>query len=171
MIPLAPALNVLRAVPLWAWALGAAVAWGGFHRWRAIDARADFQAAQQQAQLEHAAQLARDTAETQRRTKTIMEAADAATIQSQANRADAYRARAALERVRAQLAAHQADGRPADPPAAGSSAPAADAGMVPAELLGRCGTRILELARLADERGTAGAACERGYDALRPPER
>lgn len=171
MIPIGPVLGVLRAVPWWAWLLGAALAWGGWHRWRAIDARADFERAKVQAQAEHAAQLERDTRETQRRTRTIMEAADAATIQSRAHRADADRARAALERVRAQLAAHQADRRPADPSAAGSSAPAADAGMVPAELLGRCGTRILELARLADERGTAGAACERGYDALRPPER
>jgi Protein of unknown function (DUF2514) len=166
VIPLAPVLSVLRAVPLWAWALGAAVAWGGWHRWRAIDAREDFQRAQVQAQAEHAAQIARDTAETQRRTKTIMEAADAATIQSQADRVAAEAARAAADRLRARLAA-QADAGARDSAAAGSCEAARAAAAVQADVLGRVADAARQLGEHADAARTAGSACERAYEGLR----
>lgn len=161
-------LTSLAKVPIWAWALAAVLAWGGWQRHKALEARDDFEAAKVQAQADHALQQAADAAETQRRTHTIMEAADAATIQSTADRADADRARAALDRVRAQLAAGQANRRAAGaaPAASGPAAGAPD--VVPAELLSRCGARVLDLAAYADAAGTAGQACERAYSSLRP---
>lgn len=56
----------------------------------------------------------------------------------------------------------------ANPPAAAASAPAEDPILVLARLLDRADARASELARLADQRGAAGSACEQAYDALTP---
>lgn len=56
-----------------------------------------------------------------------------------------------------------ATGDPADP---GPSAPAAGPGLVPAQLLGRCGQRFAELAQYADAAAAAGRVCERAWDAM-----
>jgi hypothetical protein len=53
-------------------------------------------------------------------------------------------------------------------PASGS-APTTDPIMVFADVLGRIEQRADDLAVLAGKRGTAGALCERSYDALTPP--
>ncbi len=54
----------------------------------------------------------------------------------------------------------------AGPAAASSSAAAADAALVLARLLERADARASDLARLADQRGAAGRACEQSYDSL-----
>lgn len=54
----------------------------------------------------------------------------------------------------------------ANPAPATASAPASDPFMVFADVFSRIEQRSEDLARLAGERGTAGALCERSYDAL-----
>lgn len=57
-----------------------------------------------------------------------------------------------------------------NPPTAAAGAPARDPLMVFADVLGRLEQRSEDLARLAGERGTAGALCERIYDRLQPAQ-
>lgn len=73
--------------------------------------------------------------------------------------ADAGAARSAADRLRGAVAG---SGLVIHPATAGGGAPASDTERLSAELLGRA----QELARIADERGAAGSACERSYDAL-----
>lgn len=79
-----------------------------------------------------------------------------------AARADAVRARAALDGVRDQLAAVTAG----NPPVAEGGDASGDAVGVLAELLGRAATRMELLARHADESRIAGEACVRSYEGL-----
>lgn len=74
--------------------------------------------------------------------------------------ADAGAARSAADRLRGAVAGSGLVIRSA---AAGGSAPAPDTERLSAELLERASV----LARLADERGAAGAACVESYEALR----
>lgn len=85
MIPLAPALGVLRVVPVWAWVIAAALAWGGWQRHRAITAT------EARAQIEQTAAVAQATA-----------AAEAAARASEAATADAVRR--AYDETRTRLA-------------------------------------------------------------------
>ena len=62
--------------------------------------------------------------------------------------------------VRARTAA-------ANPAVAASGPTARDPLAVLADLLSRADARASELARIADDRGAAGAACEQSYDALK----
>lgn len=55
-----------------------------------------------------------------------------------------------------------------NPPAAAPSAPASDPLLVFADVLGRIEQRSEDLARIAGERGAAGALCERYADQLQP---
>mgnify|MGYP002078077698 CR=1 FL=1 len=73
---------------------------------------------------------------------------------------DAGAARSAADRLRGAVAGSGLVIRPA---AAPGSAPASDAELLSAELL----RRAEDLARIADERGAAGAACFESYEALR----
>lgn len=84
--------------------------------------------------------------------------------------ADRDRVRAALERMRKQVAAASRDRDTAAHPAAGAGSaatrPAAD---LQNELLGRLGEAAGELAAAADAARVAGKACERSYDSLKTP--
>ena len=109
--------------------------------------------------------------EEQRRAAAQKEIVDAHEARARRARADADAAGAAAARLRDRVAALvAASGHPAagDPSAAAASAPAGDATELLADVLGRCVSRVRELAAVADERGAAGAACERAYDALNP---
>lgn len=163
-----PVLAVLGRVPLWAWAVAALLAWGGYHRWRAIDARADFEQAKIAAAADQANEAARVAREDARRMKTVQEAADAATLQAQRDRAAADRARDSEQRLRARIAAIQAGARPADPAASGGGPATAEAADVLADVLGQCIGRVRSLAEYADAARTAGEACERSYYSLTP---
>lgn len=68
------------------------------------------------------------------------------------------------ERVTALVAAARATAR--DSQVAQPSPPADDAAGMLADVLGRCVARVRLLATVADERGAAGATCERLYDSL-----
>ena len=130
------------------------------------------QYAVERAQAERQAKQAIDRARAveQWRVAEVMEVSDAAHAQAAAARTDAERARAAaVELRRAYLAAAGAltRKRPADPAAAGASAPAAGPGLVLTELFGRGDATLRECASALDQSRTAGRACERAYDALR----
>lgn len=163
-----PVLAVLGRVPLWAWAVAALLAWGGYHRWQAIDARRDFDRAKAAAETERAASAAEVAEEEARRLRTVQEAANAATLQAQRDRAAADRARDSEQRLRARIAAIQAGARPADPAASGGGPATAEAADVLADVLRQCIGRVRSLAEYADAARTAGEACERSYYSLTP---
>lgn len=103
--------------------------------------------------------------EEQRRTAAVAKEVQDAQPAIQAEARDA----AALPDSRLQQPATQYIRRAcANPAPAAASAPASDPIMVFADVLGRIEQRSEDLARLAGERGTAGALCERSYDSLTP---
>lgn len=103
--------------------------------------------------LELLGRIDRETA-----TKTRQDRSDAATVVVAGG---GLRQRAAAA-VAARCEAPRDPASPVDRPAAN------DAGVVLADVLGRLEETARRLAALADERGTAGEACERAYDALKP---
>ena len=107
-------------------------------------------------------------AEEQRRIAAHQEIVDATERQLQTARADAAIADAASGRLRDRVAALVAQARAATghPAAAGNSPPAGDPVGMLADLQRRADEAAGVLARLADERGAAGSACEAAYDAL-----
>ena len=109
-------------------------------------------------------------AEEQRRAAAQQEVVDAYEKELQRMRADVAIADAAAGRLRERVAALVAAARQAAGGAslAPGSPPADDATGMLADVLGRCISRVQLLARVADERGAAGRACERAYDALTP---
>lgn len=159
-------LGALGRVPAWAWVLAGLLAWGGWHRWQAIQARQEFAGARQAAEVQHANAVAAAASESARRAGRMQEITDAETIRRQAAEVDRDRARSAAERLRGQLAAAQAHFGAGHPSAADGGQAAAPADGVLAELLGQCGDRVRALAAEADATRGAGAACERAYDAL-----
>jgi hypothetical protein len=105
--------------------------------------------------------------ETTRRVAAQQEVAHAAQIQADAARADAAAAAHARDALRVQLDAFvRAHRGPVDPGAAGGGSAASDPIGVLADVLSRADERAGVLAGVADQRGIAGAACERAYDAL-----
>lgn len=167
MLPIAAALRVFRAVPVWAWALAALLAWGAWQKHRAAAAGAELleqraAIAQQreqalQASIEKGAQRVADQQEITRHANQAAAAAQG----------DAARARAAAARVRAQAAADAARARAADPASRQQCEAAAAAAVLYADLLGRAVDRNVELADFADRASIAGEACQRAYDTLR----
>ncbi len=167
MLPIA--LNLARSVPLWAWALAALLAWGGWQRHQAKSTAAELITQQAQAAQAREAALQADITETQRRLQ-----AQHGVTQDAQNQLDQVRAaRTAADRVaarlRAQLAAGQAHRRPGDPAAAADCAAAEAGARVLTELLERADSRAGDLAAAADAARIAGSACERAYDALSQP--
>lgn len=158
----------------------AVIAWGahreaegnraGYDRGMAVAAR--IQAAWDADKVRAASAALRESeaarAEEQRRAEAQREVVEAYERQIQKVRADAAIADAAAGRLRDRVAALVAAARQAaQHPGAAASGPATDdaTGML-ADVLGRCVTRIRFLAAVADQRGAAGQACERSYDAL-----
>ena len=105
--------------------------------------------------------------EERRRSVAAQEVERHAQNQAARVRVDVGGARAAGDGLRVTAAAFAAGGGPArdSGPAAGGAA-AGDRSQVLADMLGRAVAEAVELARIADERGTAGAACERAYQSL-----
>lgn len=158
---LSPLLGIARAVPIWAWALAAALAWGGWQKHRATAIAAEFAQAQQQAAAEREQALAASIAETSRRLAAQQEATRRADNSLVKARGAAASAAASADGLRARLAAIQADAGASHPAAAG-------AGQTNrlAELLGACADRHRDLAAAADRAIIAGHACEQSYSAL-----
>lgn len=148
----------------WVWILVAAAAlvacgWGAF--WLADRngyqrARAEWAAADERQRAVDAGYRARLEAD-------YREISDGARSQLARVRADAAAADRAGVRLRDVYARAVARGCPAT--AEGGAAAAGDPGVL-ADVLRGLDTRVRALGRIADERGAAGAACERAYDAL-----
>ena len=128
------------------------------------EAAADRQEAAEDAQRREAAART----EEQRRTAAQKGITDATLRQLAAARADAADADAVADRLRvhALALAAAAGGGARDPTAAGGGPTAADAADLLAELQRGAEERAGILARIADERGAAGEACERAYESL-----
>jgi hypothetical protein len=133
-------------------------------RWTAEDLK--------RAQVAAAAQEAA-RAEEQRRTAAQKEATDEADKKLARARADVVIADAAAgrlqQRVSALLSAARGGQVPVDPTATQPGQAADDAAGVLANVLFRCVGEYRRMAAIADERGTAGEACVKSYDALTAP--
>ena len=157
---------LLRVVPMWAWALMAALAWGGWQFHRAERAGATL------LRLQHDTAMLREQAmhgaliETTRRLSAQQEAANAAQTKTIAARAAAASAAGVADRLRSHAAALAASAAACNPAAATVGAAASAPGSVLADMLGRVEARGRELAAEADRRGIAGSECEQRYEAL-----
>lgn len=107
-------------------------------------------------------------AEALRRGEAAQKAVNDAQAQSDAARRAADAAGDAVDRLRDAARAVGARGCPrvANPANAGSRSPAADPAAMLADVLGRVAREGADLARIADERGIAGRACEAERDSL-----
>lgn len=91
-------LSLLRVVPVWAWALAACLAWGGWQRHRATSATKAAAVAEQRAAVEAATSEAERAARQQEQTY-----ADNARIAADAYAANLRRARASGDAARREL--------------------------------------------------------------------
>lgn len=165
---LAPALGL---------ALAAALALAGWHWHQASAARADAAEVRQQfgdyreTQERQARQaLEQQRADKNRSDKLRQEALDAEHLARLAHQADADRLRGTagqLQRYAADLAASLGAAH-RDPATASSSAAAATAADLLAQLPGRLDQAAEELALYAADAARAGQLCQRSYDALSP---
>lgn len=142
------ALGLLRVVPIWAWALAAALAWGGWQRHTAASATKAKAAAEQRAALETAnAKAEREAREKEHQfAESARRAADAYQSNLARNRAAAAGARDELDRLRDAIAA-----APAGPASSASaSSGRADGAAVTRLVLGECARAVQALAETAD---------------------
>lgn len=121
----------------------------------------------------YAAEQTRFRLESDRRAAALQEIVDDAQTKASQSRADADAAGAAAGRLRQRVAAlaAAASGTPTDSTTAQGGPSAADAADLLADMQRRLGEAAGLLAHIADERGDAGAACERAYGALTPSVR
>jgi Protein of unknown function (DUF2514) len=162
MMLLAPLLGALRAIPWWAYALAACLAWGGWQRHRALSAAKVYQQAQVEAAKRTEAALAENIRETARRLAAQQKATQDAEAKTVKARSDAAGAAGAAERLRKQLLAIRAASAPAGDPSATGPGSADRL----AEILGECVERYRTVAAAADRAVIAGRTCEASYTAL-----
>ncbi len=159
-------LGMARGVPLWAWALAASLAWGGWQRHQVKAITAELMSQQAEAAQAREAALSESITETERRLVAQKGIVHEARKQAEKSRADAVAAAAAADRLRARLAAITSSARPVDSAASSGGPSAAESARVLAELLARADDRAGILARHADEARAAALACQRAYESL-----
>ena len=165
----------LKFVPSWAWWVLALAVVAGGQQIRVLSAQSV--AAEAQADLanyrtevsERDRRAALFVIQENQRRQVETEKADAeAQEQLAAARTDAERAGSALERLKLRLAASEQRSRDAgNAITAQLSQAAEDAARVRADVFGRVGEAAQLYAGIADQRGIAGAACEKAYEGLR----
>ncbi len=165
----------LKFVPSWAWWVLALVLVAGGQQIRVLSAQSV--AAEALADLanyrtevsERDRRAALFVIQENQRRQVAMEKADAeAQEQLAAARIDAHRAGSALERLQQRLAAAEQRSRNAgNAITAQLSQAAEDAARVRADVFGRVGEAAQLYAGVADERGIAGTACEKSYEAVK----
>jgi hypothetical protein len=161
-----PLLALLRIIPVWAWALSAALAWGGWQHHRAAAEGAELlqeQAAASEAR-EHA--LLAKIDEDQRRIADQQEVTRDANQAADHARADRAADDRADVQLRQRLAAVRAHAGTCDPAAPAGGESAGDPIGVLADVFGRADERAGILAAYADGLKIAVDACNRDYDAL-----
>jgi len=165
----------LKFVPGWAWWVLALAVVAGGQQIRVLSAQSV--AAEAQADLanyraevsERDRRAAMALIQENQRRQAATEKADAeAQEQLAAARSDAERAGSALERLQQRLAAAEQRSRDAGNAITAQLSQAAEgAARVRADVFGRIGEAAQLYAGVADERGIAGSACEKAYDAVR----
>lgn len=165
----------LKFVPSWAWWVLALAVVAGWQQVRVLSAQSV--ASKAQADLadyrtevsERDRRAALFVIQENQRRQAATEKADAeAQEQLAAARTDAERAGSALERLKLRLAASEQRSRDAGNAITAQLSQAAEgAARVRADVLGRIGEAAQLYAGVADERGIAGSACEKAYDAVK----
>jgi len=165
----------LKFVPGWAWWVVALAVVAGGQQIRVVSAQSV--ASKAQADLadyrtevsERDRRAALFVIQENQRRQAETEKADAeAQEQLAAARIDAHRAGSALERLQQRLAAAEQRSRDAgNAITAQLSQAAEDAARVRADVFGRVGEAAQLYAGVADERGIAGTACEKSYEAVK----
>lgn len=165
----------LKLVPSWAWWVLALVLVAAGQQIRVLSAQSVASKAQADLATYRTEVSERDRRaalfviqENQRRQAATEKADAEAQEQLAAARTDAERAGSALERLKLRLAAAEQRSRNAgNAITAQLSQAAEDAARVRADVFGRIGEAAQLYAGVADERGIAGSACEKAYDAVR----
>lgn len=156
-------------VPIWAWAIAAAVGWGAWQKHQAAEAADSLRLKEAAAATQREQGLRDSFNQTERRLNAQNKVVQNATIKIARANAAAASAAGAGERLRARLAVVNAS-QCAPGAAAAVSGQAASS---PADLREYVQRRLDDaadqLARHADDARAAGQACEQAYDALSEP--
>ena len=168
--PLAAAMGLVRAVPVWLWAVAIALGWGAWQRHEAKSAAAALHQRETREAKSRELEIRMRLEETERRLKAQNEVVQSAQKSTDAARRDAAAAADASRRLRVQLAAFGSTPAGGNDPAASCACQAAATGPgVLADVLRGIDDRAGALAAAADAARISGLACERAYDALTVP--
>lgn len=162
------ALGLASGIPVWAWALAAVLAWGGWHRHQERQVRADFEAAKAAAEVARAASAAEAKAETAHREAEKKGAIDEARKSAARARAALLEQQSAAGELRDRLAALEARACGGDPGSGGGGPGATEARDLSAYLRRRLDEAAAGTIEFADGAARARDVCERQYRALKP---